>query len=413
MFAHRPIPDDFERLAPGPDLGTMLAGIDMSRLDVDDLVAVIQAHARVLSHHQARVYAGMNELVARYLHVHGDPELAHDGAAMEVAPALRLTRRTATSEIVFATSLHDRLPDVADLLDRGAIDTRRARAISHETEHLPAADAAAVVDQIIDDAPRLTTGQLRARIRRLSIEVGPEKATERYSEAVERQRLITQQTPDGTIDLLGLDLPADRSAAISRRIDRIARSLRGPDEDRTMDQLRSDVFIDLLEGRAFDSDSARAIVDITVPLETLVGLSEEPGELHGFGPVVADVARRIVSGQTAAEWRVTVTDSRSGDPIHVGTTRRRPDAGMRRGVEARHRRCVFPGCRMPATQSDIDHTTPWAQGGSTNPDDLAPLCRYHHVRRHLYGWSYARTTNGDILWRSPFGLRYLNRDRAP
>jgi hypothetical protein len=37
--------------------------------------------------------------------------------------------------------------------------------------------------------------------------------------------------------------------------------------------------------------SGGGTVDITVDLRTLLGLTEEPGELGGWGPVIADIAR--------------------------------------------------------------------------------------------------------------------------
>ena len=61
-------------------------------------------------------------------------------------------------------------------------------------------------------------------------------------------------------DLSGVDLPAHRVTAANRRINEVARSLRGGDETWTMDQLRADVLLDLLIG-ADHSQTRAGVVD--------------------------------------------------------------------------------------------------------------------------------------------------------
>ncbi len=61
------------------------------------------------------------------------------------------------------------------------------------------------------------------------------------------------------------------------------------------------------------------MVDIRVDLETLTGLTENPGELAGFGPVIADIARRVTAEQESAEWRWTVVDD-NNQVVHTGVT---------------------------------------------------------------------------------------------
>jgi len=122
------------------------------------------------------------------------------------------------------------------------------------------------------------------------------------------RRVVSEPTPDGTAHLLGLDLPPHRVAAITRRINRLARALRRAGDQRSMDQIRADVFIDLLHDPATGRpDQSRGVVDIRVDLETLVGLADGAGDLAGYGPVIADIARRVTEESLDAEWRYTVT----------------------------------------------------------------------------------------------------------
>ncbi len=157
-----------------------------------------------------------------------------------------------------------------------------------------------------------------------------------------------------------------------------------------MDQRRADVAIDLLTGHS--KPLGRGMVDLTVDLRTLLGLAEQPGELGGWGPVVADIARQVTDRQTDGRWQATVIDD-NGDPFAVAV-RRRPTTSQARQVRARNRTCVFPGCRRPARSSDLDHTRRHIDGGPTLEWNLAPLCEFHHRAKDEGGWRYRRRPNG-------------------
>jgi hypothetical protein len=176
-----------------------------------------------------------------------------------------------------------------------------------------------------------------------------------------------------------------------------------------MDQLRADVYLDLLCGNS--ASGKGGVVDIRVDLSTLAELSDNPGELAGYGPIVDDITRRIVGQQTDAEWRYTVTHN--GRPLATGTTRRRPTPAQRRLIVATHPTCVFPGCRMPATECDIDHRVEWSRTHITTTTGLAPCCRHDHNGRHTHGWTYRILRNGDVEWTSPLGHTYTTKNRGP
>ncbi|MDH3606161.1 MAG: HNH endonuclease [Acidimicrobiia bacterium] len=404
-----------DNLEPGPVLAGLLHAIDVEQVAGHDRVAVLRAHQRMASYYAAQVYEDMAAVSDAMHDLDDDPVLAVESAAAEIRAALRLTRRAADSELSMALSLRRRLPRVWALLASGDIDVRRARVVIQTTSHLTLAAAREVAEEVLEAAPRLTTGQLGARLRRLCLEAVPDEATDRYREAVADRRLIMEPTEAGTADLLGLDLPPERVAAIAGRINEIARSLRSATESRTMDQVRADVFLDLLDGSPAPPGSrpSRGSVDIQVDLKTLTGLDDHAGELAGYGPVIADIARQVAEQQPHAEWRFTVTDPNTGSVIHTGITRRRPTVGQRRAVEARNPTCIFPGCRMPAADSDLDHRTPYGEGGPTDPSNLAPLCRHDHRIRHRAGWTYQPLEDGDHMWTTKLGHSYITSGASP
>ena len=101
---------------------------------------------------------------------------------------------------------------------------------------------------VADRAPDLTTGQLRALLRKLCLVVDPEDAKTRLQRAVEDRRVVLEANPAGSANLLLLDLPPDVAAAARERIDHLARRL--PGDDWTMDQRRADVASTCLSGTA-------------------------------------------------------------------------------------------------------------------------------------------------------------------
>jgi hypothetical protein len=401
-------------MPPGPALAGFLASIDVERVSGYDRIVVLRAIQRQASHTQAQLYTAIAAVADHMESVEfpDDRELAWEAAATEIRAALRLTRRAAETETDLAVTVRRRLPRVWNALLRGSIDRPRAVVIAHGTAHLDEEAARRVVDAIIGDAPGLTTGQLAARLRRLCAETDPDAATERYAAAVEQRRITLEASPEGTAHLYGLDLPPHQALAAVNRVNDLAMELNRAGDSRSIDQLRADVLLDLLTGR--HNGARGGVVELRVDLTTLAGLSDTPGDLTGYGPVVADIARQVTAAQTDGEWRFTITHPDTGLPLHDGTTRRRPTATQRRSVQARDRHCIFPGCRIPATQCDLDHRIPWAQHHHTATHRLGTLCRHdHHTSRHHLGWTYQPLPNSDHLWTSPLGHHYTTSGHPP
>ena len=110
--------------------------------------------------------------------------------------------------------------------------------------------------------------------------------------------MIGEANPDGTANLLALNLPPETVVAALERVNRLAKEANTSGDQRSIDQIRADVFSDLVTGRGLSAAPA-GVVDITVDLATLTGLSEVPGEIPGWGPVIADIARQVAIGQRA------------------------------------------------------------------------------------------------------------------
>jgi len=405
--------EGLETMEPGPVLAAFLSSIDVNSLSGQDQIRYVQATRRMASHYQAQMYDGMAAVTTTMETMDGDVELGVEAAEAEIRLALRLTRRAASSEMALADTLKRRLPAMWARLAAGDIDIRRAYVIAKTTDHLPTDQARQVVDNILDRAPQLTTGQLGALIRKTCLETNPDEAQERYEHATDHRRLVLEPSVDGTAHLIGMDLPPDRATAAADRINTLAKKLRTSEESRTMDQLRADVFIDLLLGTSGKGRVKKAVVDIRVDLTTLAGLNNQPGELGGYGPVIADIARQVAEDQTDQSWRYTITDPETGLPVDGGILRRRPNPRQRRITETLYPVCITPTCRHKATDSDIDHRKAHADGGPTSVTNSGPLCRHDHRLKHALGWTYKPIAGGDHLWTTKLGLTYTTSGKPP
>jgi HNH endonuclease len=254
---------------------------------------------------------------------------------------------------------------------------------------------------------------LGARLRTLCVEIDPDDAKTRYQDALAERRVFREATGSGTANLFLLDVAPDRVASAYKHIDRLAKSLKTKDEPRGINQIRADVALDLLCGKPSATGSSGGAINIHVDLATLAELDDKPGELGGFGPVIADIARQVTARQGSSQWKWTLSHHETGMFLDNGITRRRPNAAQQRRIEAERPTCAFPGCRMPADECDIDHLRAYSEGGPTEVANLVPGCRHDHVDYTKHGWIHRHLPNGDHLWISPLGHRYTTSGLPP
>ncbi|HEX6300494.1 MAG TPA: DUF222 domain-containing protein [Acidimicrobiia bacterium] len=403
------LPSGLEEIAPGPFLAAVVSSVDAERLNGHDAIRLMQARARLGSHHDSGKYVAMAEVACS---PPGDadspPERCLESveyAAVEIAAGLTLTRRASESQLDLALSLSDRLRQVLTSFSEGRIDLGKVRVFHQMFGHLPKDTVDMVLDRILDDASGLTTGQLRARLTRHVLEADPDGSRASFEEGLNDRKVTAYPNPDHTGSLLISNGHPVEVAAARTHIETLARSLKTGDETRTLDQLRSDVALDLLSGKCACGNPKYQVkpggsgVDIHVSGSTLAGLSDDPAELAGYGPVFAEIARKTVMENVDGEWRFVVTDN--GGPVATGTLARRPSPAQQRQVRANYPKCVHPGCRLDAWDCDLDHRYPHGQGGATCIHNLAPLCRHHHQSKTDGGWKLQRSDYGDHEWTSP------------
>ncbi|MCZ4068637.1 DUF222 domain-containing protein [Microbacterium sp. H37-C3] len=392
-------------------------------------------------------------------------EMALRGIAAELAGVFVATDRTLQRRIDEARDLVENYPVTMAAWEDGRIVRGHVRVIQEVGCLVPVADRAEFERVAIEKCEGETPNRVRDALRMIAERMHPRTFTERHEEAAAGRGVWVQAGVDGMSDLIAT-LPTVIADGIVDRLTRQAREIinartqadaagGGADADapdaqaeapgvradanggapgadttirdgssfvddaRTIDQVRADVFSDLLltGSPALDPTGTgdgngtlgaiRAHVQVAVSALTLMGQDEGPADLAGRSPIDAATARELAGNATS--WDRLLTHPVTGTVLECDTYR--PTAGMVRLLRARDRHCRFPGCRQPAIRCELDHTIAASDGGATHVCNLANLCKRHHDVKHHTRWHVRQLAGGRLVWTSPTGRIY--REDAP
>ncbi len=369
-------------------------------------------------------------------------------AGTELALRLGISRASARRLVGIGTAVNGVLSATGEALTHGLIDWAKAGVIAEGVTGVPWQVAQAVEDAVLPRAPRRTANQLRGDVAAALQAVDPQDADRRHRRARAGRKVDhPQPLPDG-MALIRAVLPADAAVRLDATLHAAATGAKAGGDPRTVDQLRADA-LDALTTHAWrlgaiggsasndhpvggaSSESGlgalvamlgpfaasasrermrlshigrRAQVNVTVDLTTLMGLSDNPGTISGYGPVPAELARGLARDAT---WRRLVTDPVSGAVLDVATRRYRPPANLAELARLRHPACVNPICSVPAHACDADHHRPWTPSDpDTSAANLGPLCRTDHLLKTHAGYQVRRVRDTLYEITTPTGHRY-------
>lgn len=380
------------------------------------------------------VFEGMIRQIQadQYERIQRARELARllDGPGEEASAAERdLSTRSFVAELATTLGVHEasasRLVTEAErltgprratlaALEAGELGLTQVRSVLEFTSGLPAevadgVERVAVAAAAASAAEGLasTNAEVRRRMRRARERLHLESLGARRARAVDERRVCVGPAPDG-MAWLSIHLEAERALAIERRLGALAQR-EAKSDIRTPTQRAADLAADLMLGGTLARGSAAGSgavevpvrINVTVPVMTLLGLSEESAELDGYGPIDADTARRLAAH--APSMRRILVHPESGAVLSYGRDSYRAPADLDGFVRVRDGCCRFPGCSRRADRADLDHTTAWQHGGQTSAANLAALCRHHHRLKHESGWRVEQQPGGVMRWTSPAG----------
>ena len=383
--------------------------IDAGRLDPYAAVALLEAAQQLESFVAA---ATAKVVVAIGGSRPADDELDDASVCAELAAATRRTSFGARKLLDESRSLVCRLPATTQELERGRITRGHALVLSEAARNLGDEAAAWLEEQVLPTARRSTVGVTRRAATRAALAAEPALAEARARRARAERRVERWRTPGSAEASLVVTGPPEDIETMWASIDSEARSADPVDgDDRPAAARRFDVILGWatgLEIRPGGSPPPRSVaVNVTVDLATLYGLRNSPGELHGYGPIPAGVARRLAT-EDGAWWQRFVHDPVTGYLLDLGTERYRPSAALRRYLVARDRTSRFPGSCVPASRCDLDHAVP-APDGATSAANMGPLNRTGHVLKTVRRWTVRSSPDGSATWLSPSGRRWKFR----
>lgn len=405
---------DVATQTPGPELAALLGRDhgtleDLAPGDLLDLVAGCERLMSWASAVQSDALVGLSQRLPDVPTGNG-----HESSLVvvedEVAAALHLSRVAAGNKIDLALDLA-RLPGTRTSLLTGAICVARARAVADAVTGLTDEDARKVEERVLARAPQQNAPQLRRSLARAVIAIDPAAAERKRRRARKERRVVLTPATDG-MAWLSAYLPAAVAQGCLRQVTLAARLHDGGADRRSADNRRADALANLLLGPSLDTRGvaaghetpACANVSVTVPASTVLGMTDTPGHLAGYGPIDPDLVRELAF-HPQSTWTRVLTDPASGTVVDVGTTRYRPPRPLDRLVRMRDGTCRFPGCGHPATTCDLDHSTAFPEG-ATSADNLSALCRHHHRLKHEGGWTVSHDDGHRLTWRSPLGRIY-------
>jgi Domain of unknown function (DUF222) len=358
--------------------------LDRCRFDREmsdhELVEVMVAARRLASRAQAVELAAVAELARRRFAEDATPAVEairpRDYLNDEVAAALTLTPASADDLIRFATGLTGRLPGIFAALAAGDVDYLNARTLWHGTRQVSDEVTAAIEAKVLPRAPGQTTGEIRAKVRRLVKKLDPHALAQRCADAERRRGLTLIPTDDGTADLSGVDLPADAAGAAYSRVAAIAAGIKRDGDGRQIDQLRADVYLALLRGTlntteppadtsALRADATGSRADTSALRADATGSRADTSALRAdtsahpnAGPVTPgapgwtdadDVIADLIAG-TARTQLTALTTSSQGllDPHHqVGALVAQAGARITESLTALRISWCLPACDNP------------------------------------------------------------------
>jgi hypothetical protein len=370
--------------------------------------------------------------------------------ALELAGSWQIGQLTAERWLYEADRFQDALPLTLSMLAAGTLLVHQARKVLHHTAECSPEIARAVEAEVLPGGAQLCPSDLgrkldRVRLRITSEQVDTAEAERQEAERRASRRTFARPTANG-MALAGAVLTPEQAAGWAAGLDALERRERLADRaaglDRTAEQRRADLFAALpalvLAGTAqddrwrraagilsggrvgapgphdgegepffdeapFEPDlpvpppwtfspeqvAAQVVLNIHVPVSTVLELSKEPGSLDRYGPVSAEHVRLV----RPSGFRRVMVDALTGQPIAVddrATPAERdperarqqvrdmlrpavvvdpdepqhdPSARLARLVDLRDVRCAGPGCS--STRCDRDHLEPYPQAGPT------------------------------------------------
>lgn len=423
-------------IAPGPELAAILAAVIPSDIDDDyELLENVAAWDRLKSWVDAGQLAAIAEFARRPMSMGESPDVARakhgplgslrrSNPDDEIGARLSISSGSAGYRLGLALQLAGPLTSTAAALAGGEIDVQKAASIADGCRYLDPATAIEVEAIALARAGDQTNAQLKKVVRKAVITADPIAAQQRHVKAKNERGVWLTPLDDGVAQLTAVMAAADAlkvfnvltAAALSAKL--------AGGETRNTAQLRADFLLAPFDEAIATGELAGVVptklafgargcgeANLTVPASVIMGVSNAPGELTGYGPITAQVSQVLARDRPL---RRLVTNPVDGTFLAADTHTYRPGAVLRRHIRLRDGTCRFKTCDRPALNCDIDHSKRHPVG-KTCEGNLGPFCERHHIFKHALDGALAYLSQpnpGTFVWTMPTGHIYTKTPPA-
>jgi hypothetical protein len=341
-------------------------------------------------------------------------------AAAELAPALGCTIGFAKTRIAAARLLGEgaRFARVGDLLRAGVLSEYKTRLLVEELVLFEPAIAERVQDVVLDRAAGLPPTTLKRLVRRTGKRLvgttDPEQVLASFVAAQRTRRVGFSTDVEDNLVLMWAYLPPLQALAIAQHLAKAAGG-REQFDGRSVDERKADYLTSCILGSDPDQPrlplTPKVQLNVLVPLSTLLGKDDHPGELAGFGDLPPAIARSLAAD---ASWQRWLYDDADGYLLDLGKHRYTPNADLDAYLRARDPFCRFPHSTRSSRDADREHieafdVTGNGHGGSTSAENMAMLSRFPHRLKTHAGHKVKALGKGILSWTTPLGRVYRLR----
>jgi hypothetical protein len=428
-------------------------------------------------------------------------------ALLELAGTARIGQIRAGNQLSDARRLTELFTSTLELLASGVMFTETAVLLLQLTVNCTEAVQVELERRVLDQIATANTSDARriitAAIPEVEADIDAELTRERQERALQRRTVWANHTADGVTQITG-EIDTVRAHRWVLDFEELVRAQKIADRKngvvRTQAQRRADVFAELpsrlraliqmiqqgkttellaqhdpeldeqLESPAAMIPTATTdrlarltveqltiellsqpirdprVLNIHIPMSTVLDLDQRSGYLEGVGPVPAQQCRLLLP---VAGLRRLYVDHASGTPLGLDPTtapaltraeqltqatpsqryalagavrlqllgmlrpasladktepHHDPSTRLTRQLEVRDIRCIGIGCSQPASRCHRDHETRYPDGPTAIWNLSAKSARCHHAKHT--GWAVERAPTGQITWTSPLGHTY-------
>ena len=374
-----------------------------ARVENAAVAATSAAMARfVCARRSDAVAAGASLAVAEHV-----VEVAMD----EIAVATEASLGSVQMRVYVAMTLAESLPAVLSAHAEGRICGRKAELVAKAAWQLVRDESKTMLDDAaVEYAATHTPPQLQAWLRRMVARLEPDQVAERRKRALDQRGVWFSYGDDGmaileavipAADALLLERELTIAAKASRQVPSSPSTSSGNGADgRTLDQARADLLVDRLLARpTVPGGRGTFHVGITIGIDTLLGLSDEPGSSVDGRLALDPALVRDLTTTPGTLFTRLLTDP-TGQVLDVTETGRFPTAALERALVLVDGTCAVPTCTTPAMNTDTDHVQPHPRG-PTAGHNLIHLCRRHHRHKTRRLLTTTITTDGRHQWHLP------------